>query len=176
MAHTDLFKPYQDSRLGQLFFKKDMPDGYIIEIAHSECQAVYPNLRLDFVLSVGCGRTKHRPSTSMTNHDTKQHQGKDDENHSIFSQDSWDKFAHYPRPNSILDINPIVDELPELDDVASISKLQKLIQEKIDPADVTKLVAQLFATLFYAETDDSVEDTAAGEELVPSVYKPLAYI
>lgn len=177
MAHTDLFKPYIDTRLGHLFFKTDMSEGFLIEVAQNECQAIYTNQFPDVLLSLGCGKSKRLPVPSIASNDTRKSKGSsrnarrpdNDDSRSYITDDSMDAFAQYPRPNFI-SLNPTLDDLPELDDVSNIPVLQKLIRDTIDDEVITKLVAQLFATLFYAETSAPVEDTAAGEVLVPSTY------
>lgn len=185
MAHPDLFKPFTDPRLGHLFFKKDMSENFLIEVAQNECHVVYSGLQRDFpdvFVSLGCGRTTRMPSPSITSNDTKTTKDtkatkatkasrltvarKDSEVQSIYTEDSWDAYAHYPRPNFI-SLNPSMDTLPDFDDVASIPHLQQVIQESTNPVVITKLVRQLFATLFYAETDDPIQDSAAGEILIP---------
>jgi hypothetical protein len=183
MAHTDLFKPFADARLGNLFFKKDMSEGFLIEVAHNECQATYVGLQRDFpdvLLSLGCGKTKRGVAPSIASDDTKQTNDtrrtnltwrtRRDETASIntFSEDSSETYAQYPRPNFI-SLNPLLDDLPSLDDVASIPRLQQLIREDTDSEVITKLVAQLFATLFYAEADDPINDGTAGEKLIPGM-------
>jgi hypothetical protein len=177
MAHPDLFKPYIDTRLGNLFFKKDMSENFLIEVAHTECQTIYPGLQRDFpdvVLSLGCGRERRSTAPSIASDDTKRTKtsmfsrltAKSGEEKSVYSEDPVDAYAQYPRPNFI-SLNPLLDDMPVLDNVASIPKLQQLIHDQTDPEVITKLVAQLFATLFYGETDDPVRDTDAGEMLVP---------
>lgn len=173
MAHTDLFKPFTDPRLGSLFFKKDMSENFLIEVAQKECQSIYPGIMFpDAMVVVGCGRTKRPATASIASNDTKRTKGSKwtrseaDEIKSCFSEDSSETYAHYPRPNFI-SLNPIIDDLPDLDDVASMVQLQHLIREATDSGVITRLVAQLFATLFYAETDDPLQDTSAGEVLIP---------
>lgn len=177
MAHTELFKPHIDPRLGQLYFKKDMTEGFLIEVAQNEYQAIYTGLEKEFpdvLLSLGCGKTKRPSAPSIASNDTKKTKASSrftsrtemDDNKSYFTEDSSDAYAHYPRPNFI-SLNPVLDDLPELDDISSIPELQSLIRDATDPDVVRKLVAQLFATLFYAETDSPVQDTAAGEVLIP---------
>jgi len=175
MAHTDLFKPYIDSRLGQLYFKTDMSEGFLIEVAQNECQAIYTNQFPDVLLSLGCGKSKRPPVPSIASNETKRtkvssrntRRTDHDDSISYITDDSLEAFAHYPRPNFI-SLNPTLESLPELDDMASIPVLQNLIRNSIDAEVITKLVSQLFATLFYAETSAPVEDTAAGEILIPS--------
>ncbi|KAF2122021.1 hypothetical protein BDV96DRAFT_640090 [Lophiotrema nucula] len=175
MAHTDLFKAYTDPRLGRLFFHQDMSEGFLIEVAHSECRAIYTGLQKDFpdvVLSIGCGRLKRNPAPSITSNDSKKTKGSrwtrpvGDDAASIFSDQSWRPDEHFPRPNFI-SLNPVLDVLPDLDDLSAMSELQRLIQEATDPTIISGLVAQLFATLFYAETDDPVQDDTDAEELIP---------
>jgi hypothetical protein len=187
MAHPDLFKPFTDPRLGNLFFKKDMSENFLIEVAQNECQVVYSGLERDFpdvFVSLGCGRTTRMPPPSIASNDTRTTKDtqateatkasrltitrKDSESRSIYTEDSWDAYAHYPRPNFI-SLNPTLETLPDFDDVASIPHLQQVIQESINPIVITKLVRQLFATLFYAETDDPIQDSAAGEILIPGL-------
>lgn len=183
MAHPELFKPFTAPRLGNLFFKKDMSENFLIEVAQNECRTIFPGKQRDFpdvLLSLGCGRTKRAPAPSIASDDTKhtnhttpsrfsKRTGKSgDESKSAYSEESGEAYAQYPRPNFI-SINPVLDDLPKLDDVTSIPHLQQLIRERIDPDVISKLVAQLFATLFYAETDAPVQDTAAGESLVPGM-------
>ncbi|KAF2259856.1 hypothetical protein CC78DRAFT_524125 [Lojkania enalia] len=174
MAHTDLFKPYTDPRLGRLFFQKDMSEEFLIKVAHIECQATYTGLRKDFpdvLLSLDCGRTlpSHTPSTNSV--DTKQTKSSrwthvTEDTRSIFTDYSWEQREHYHRP-SFISLSPLLEELPELDDVLAIPELQRLIRETTDLDIIRKLSAQLFATLFYAESDDAVEDADASEMLVP---------
>lgn len=181
MAHAELFKPFTDARLGNLFFKKDMSESFLIEVAQNECRAIYPDLERDFpdvLLSLGCGRLRRAPAASIASDDTKRTKStmfsrrtgrSGAEGESEYSGESGEAYAHYPRPNFIA-LNPVLDNLPDLDDVSSIPDLQRLIQEETDPDVISKLASQLFATLFYAETRDPVHDTAAGEVLVPGMY------
>lgn len=186
MAHPDLFKAFTDARLGSLFFKKDMSENFLIEVAQNECRAIYSSAHRDFpdvLLTLGCGRSKRPPLPSIASDDTRQTQNSRwtkiskrskslaDENKSSYSEDSGDAYAHYPRPNFI-SLNPVLEELPDLDDVSSIPGLQQLIRENTDPEVITRLVSQLFATLFYAEIDDPVHDSPAGEVLVPGMCRP----
>jgi hypothetical protein len=190
IAHPDLFRPFTDPRLGHLFFKKDMSENFLIEVAQNECHVVYSGLQRDFpdvFVSLGCGRTKRMPPPSIASNDTRNTKDtkgtnttkaskltitrKDSESQSTYTEDSWDAYAQYPRPNFI-SLNPTLDSLPELDDVACISHLQQVIRESTDPIVITKLVRQLFATLFYAETDDPVQDSGASEILIPGPSPP----
>jgi hypothetical protein len=190
MAHPDLFKPFTDPRLGHLFFKKDMSENFLIEVAQNECHVVYSGLQRDFpdvFVSLGCGKTTRMPPPSIASNDTRTTNDtkatketkafrqkatrKDSEIQSIYTEDSWDAYAHYPRPNFI-SLNPTFDNLPDFDDIASIPHLQQVIQESTDPVVITKLVRQLFATLFYAETDDPIQDSAAGDILIPGMFSP----
>ncbi|KAF2729081.1 hypothetical protein EJ04DRAFT_503032 [Polyplosphaeria fusca] len=175
MAHTDLFKHYTDPRLGPLFFQKDMSEGFLIEVAQSECQAVYTGIQKDFpdvLLSLGCGRTYPNPTPSIASLDSKKTKASRwtrktrDDATSIFTDYSWENHEHYTRPNFI-SLNPVLEVLPELDDVSAIPELQTLIREATDLSIIKKLASQLFATLFFAETDDPVQDTPAGEALIP---------
>lgn len=183
MAHTDLFKPAIDPRLGQLYFKKDMSEGFLIEVAQNECQAIYSGLQKGFpdvLLSLGCGKTKRGSVPSIASNDTKRTKSsrftrktENDDTRSYFTEDSTESYAHYPRPNFI-SLNPVLDSLPDLDDVSSIPELQSLIQDATDAEIVQRLVAQLFATLFYAEGDAPVQDSSVGEMLIPSIDRPNA--
>ncbi|KAF1960915.1 hypothetical protein CC80DRAFT_590230 [Byssothecium circinans] len=178
MAHTDLFKPNLDPRLGQLFFKAGMSEGFLIEVAQNECSSIFPGLANDFpdvLLSLGCGKRRHKPAPSVASNDTKRttkttsskiRPRHHNDNQSYFTEDSAEAAAHYPRPNFI-SLNPVLEEVPELDDIGAIEELQEMIRDKIDLTVVKKLVARLFATLFYAESDAAMQDTAAGEVLVP---------
>jgi hypothetical protein len=176
MAHTDLFKPHIDPRLGQLYFKTDMSEGFLIEVAQNECQAIYATQFPDVLLSLGCGKSKRPVVPSIASNETKKskyssrtaRRTESDDSRSQITDSSFEAFAQYPRPNFI-SLNPTLDDLPELDDVSSIPVLRNLIRDTIDAEVIAKLVAQLFATLFYAETGAPVEDTAAGEILIPSM-------
>jgi hypothetical protein len=177
MAHTDHFKPYNDPRLGSLFFQKDMSEGFLIEVAHSECQAVYTSLQQDFpdvLLSLGCGKTHPHPTPSIVSIDSKRTKASkwtkrtNDDATSIFTDVSWERHEHYSRPNFI-SLNPVMETLPDLDDVSAIPDLQALIKEATDLNVIKKLASQLFATQFLAETGDPVQDTAAGEALIPGM-------
>lgn len=185
MAHADLFKPFLDPRLGQLFFKKDMSEGFLIEVAQNECRSIFTGLQKDFpdiLLSLGCGKSKRPPVPSIASNETRRTKAssrftrsEEDDTRSYITEDSADAYAQYPRPNFI-SLNPFLDELPEMDDVSSIPELQSLIQEATDAEVVKSLVSQLFATLFYAETDAPVQDTTAGEVLIPGMYWPFSSV
>jgi hypothetical protein len=183
MAHTDLFKPFIDTRLGQLCFKKDMTEGFLIEVAQRECSSIFPGLQKDFpdvLLSLRCGKARKPTAPSIASNDTKRtktssklrQRPDNDDNISYFTEDSAEAAANYPRPNFI-SLNPVLETLPALDDVSAIPDLQSLIQNATDFAIVHQLAAQLFATLFYAESDAPMQDTAAGEILIPR--KPSPY-
>ncbi|PVH95746.1 hypothetical protein DM02DRAFT_731639 [Periconia macrospinosa] len=177
MAHTELFKPFLDPRLGHLFFKKDMTERFLIEVAQNECQSIYTGLPKDFpdiLLSIGCGRTRKASTPSINSTNTSQTKASSkpishveaDETRSVFTEYSGDVSALYPRPNFI-SLNPALDAPPSLDNVSSIASLQSLIQSATDTMVIKKIVNQLFATLFYAESDTAIQDTAAGEYLIP---------
>ncbi|CAI6303542.1 unnamed protein product [Periconia digitata] len=182
MAHTELFKPFLDARLGHLFFKKDMTERFLLEVAQNECQSIYNGLPNDFpdiLLSISCGRTrKQTAAPSIISTSTSQSRNSErskqpplpqtipDDTRSVFTEHSGDVSAHYPRPNFI-SLDPALDSPPSLDNVSSITSLQSLIQSATDTVVIRKIVNQLFATLFYAESDAAIQESAAGEYLIP---------
>jgi hypothetical protein len=152
-----------------------MSEGFLIEVAQNECRALYKNQFPDILLSLGCGKPTPPSVPSIASNDTKKTKASTMTNRGIESVDrrsyitvdSTDAYAQYPRPNFI-SLNPVLGHVPELDDVSSLHALQSLIQNTIDTDVVKTIVAQLFATLFYAETSTPIQDTPAGEILVPS--------
>ena len=69
-------------------------------------------------------------------------------------------------PGRFIRLNSTLDQLPEYDDLASLKRLQSLVSERIDSEDVRKLASQLFATLFYFEKLDVVDEASSDNIVV----------
>lgn len=184
MAIPKIFKPFHHEPSKQVYFDDASSHPNPILIAHKEYEIIWTGYDFapeypDIVVSIGTGlETKPRQNS----HDT---DGK-----SIISRkkgrtskktqqiafptdyhDSWDDYLNLlpiSAPASrFVRLNPVFSEdLPAPDDIGGMKSLENLIQTYVDDDEIKRIAAQLFATLFYFESSDTILETSDNQLLV----------
>jgi len=162
MAKHPYFEPFRHAVSNQTFSDNDSNEENPIFIADSEFRNTYSDIPVKFpdvLASIGTG-SKLEGNQKKFSSSNKIPMTEAVCNDYLSSLPS----TRTPRERFIR-LNPILDQLPEYDDLASLKNLQRLVSERIDFEHVRKLASQLFATLFYFEKLDVV-DEASGDNII----------
>jgi hypothetical protein len=183
MAIPKIFKPFHHEPSKQVYF--DVADSHHnpILIAHKEYEIIWTGYGFapkypDIVVSIGTGlETKPRQNTQDTSRKSivsrkKGRTGKKSQQAAFPADhhDFWDDYLNLlpvstPESKSVR-LNPVFDDLPAPDDIGGMKSLQSLVQKYVNKDQVKRIAAQLFATLFYFESSDTILETLDNQLLV----------
>src|SRR5271170_5714665 len=161
MAIPKLFKPFHHEPSKQVYFDGAPSHNNPILIAHNEYKITWTGYGFapdypDIVLSIGTGL---ETESSRNSQDTTE------------CDNAWDDYINLlpiSDPGSrFVRLNPAFSEaLPAPDDTGRMKSLQNLVRSCINGDQIKRLAAQLFATLFYFESSDTILETSDNQFLV----------
>ena len=190
MAIPKLFKPFHHEPSKQVYFDGAPSHNNPILIAHNEYKITWTGYGFapdypDIVLSIGTGletessrnsQDTDRISTMsrVTGHANGEAQQRASRNQIAFTTEcdnAWDDYINLlpiSDPGSrFVRLNPAFSEaLPAPDDTGRMKSLQNLVRSCINGDQIKRLAAQLFATLFYFESSDTILETSDNQFLV----------
>lgn len=190
MAIPRLFKPFHHEPSKQVYFDGAPSHHNPILIAHNEYKLIWAGYGFapdypDMVVSIGAGleteSSRNSQDTDRTStmsrvrgHASRTTQQMASRNQIAFSADcdnAWDDYLNLlpisdPRTRFVR-LNPAFsDVLPAPDDISRMKSLQNLVQSRVNGDQIKRLAAQLFATLFYFESSDTILETSDNQFLV----------
>jgi hypothetical protein len=161
MAKKAYFVPFRHAVSNWTFSDNESSQENPIFIADSEFRTAYSDLPIKFpdvLVSIGSG-LPHKGSSSAN------------EMPMTGPEAVWNDYssslpgAQIPLEKFIR-LNPALDQLPEYDDMACWKDLQSVVKERMDAEHIGKLALQLFATLFYLEKLDVVDEASSDKIVV----------
>jgi hypothetical protein len=165
MAIPKLFKPFHHEPSKQVYFDGAPSHHNPILIAHSEYKIAWTGYGFapdcpDIVVSIGTGLETESGRNSQ-----------DADRISTDCDNAWDDYLNLlpiSDPGSrFVRLNPAFSVvLPAPDDIGRMMSLQNLVRSCIDGDQIKRLAAQLFATLFYFESSDTILETSDNQFLV----------
>jgi hypothetical protein len=190
MAIPKLFKPFHHEPSKQVYFDGAPFQHNPILIAHNEYKITWTGYGFapdypDIVVSIGTGletessrnsQDTDRISTMsrVKGHASRKTQQWASRNQIAFSahcDNAWDDYLNLLPISDLgsrfVRLNPAFsDVLPAPDDIGRMMSLQNLVRSCIDGDQIKRLAAQLFATLFYFESSDTILETSDNQFLV----------
>ena len=162
MTNKVLFKPFVHPKLGPLTIDRTKDSNNAVSIATEEVEAYFGEDHepmVDIVVSLGGCTTQEAFDSSAQKAEAR-------------DEGSWQELLERKRAQSLEAATTRVQlrlhEVPNFDDLSSITRIQSATRSFINPALVREIAGRLFASLFYVDSTTVVEEPADNGFLITS--------
>jgi hypothetical protein len=158
MSNKALFKAFIHQKLGPLSFNRARVSDNPILTAIDQIETASSNEsrpHIDTILSLGCLKQKSADSLQQ---DTE----------AATLNNILEKRLTKSQQSAYIRVDVEANQIPKVDDLKCIDRLQKHVQQKIRPEEVQEIAARLFASLFYVDINDNTAESVDNRTLVKS--------